>query len=45
LKKIHRTLEVDSPTKLQTCASLSISTILNLKDMLDSCFEWKYKIS
>jgi len=38
LKKIHKTLEVASPTKLQTCASLSIGKILTLKDMLE-CLE------
>jgi hypothetical protein len=35
LKKIHKTLELASPTKLQTCASLSIGKILTLKDMLE----------
>jgi len=38
LKKTYKTLEVASPTKLQTCASLSIGKILTLKDML-KCLE------
>jgi len=38
LKKTYKTLEVASPTKLQTCASLSIDKTLTLKDML-KCLE------
>jgi len=43
LKKTYKTLEVASPTKLQTCASLSIGKILTLKDML-KCLEELFQI-